>query len=424
MRKLIYIAIIGVLHGLSYGQTTIFGDSTTFTLGTRTTFFTGGNATFEGAFTIGDSSAIINGDAEFLGPLTTNGTIETGGDLNFHGNREVGSLRFTGTGDQSVTSTDTLFVTDMEVDKTGNLTVMSEQIFVEGNLDVTSGVVQTDDIDDLIVTGASSEEGIGYVEGKLVGESTGGPVSFPTGIDGFRNSITFSGTRAGIRLVVEVVEPEPGTLFPTEEMVGIADQVEWQVRTIADSTEATMTANFSGVDLVNFSNGQSIRANQYAPALVILQKGDTIYTALNSSEATPVNQNLTQTTGRIVSTSTVMLDTAITRINVAWLPFVDGPEFFVPNVFSPDGFYEENRVFRPFFAGGEVTNVTMAVYNAYNSEVFRYAESGADLDLSLIGWDGRLGGGQPAEEGVYYYTIQLVADGQIYQQTSSVLLVK
>ncbi len=422
MNKRLHIIFLLALPLVSLGQTT-FGGSTTFTLGSRTSFYTGSDATFDGTLTIGDSSATIGGNADFVGVLITNGTIVGGGDLNFFTNQNVGSLKFIGTGDQTITG-DTLFVENLEVDKTGTVIVQTDQVFVSGSLDVMDGIVQTDDIDDLIVTGESSEDGNGYVEGKLVGLSTGDPVSFPMGINGFRNSITFSGTRSGVRLVVDVVIPEPETLIPTEEMVGIADEVEWQVRTLEDSTEATMTANFSGIDLVNFSNGQNIRADQYAPALVMIQKGDTIYTALNSSEATPANGASANTTGRIVSTTTVMIDTAITRINVAWLPFVDGPEFFVPNVFSPDGFYEENRVFRPFFAGGEVTNVTMAVYNAYNSEVYRYSESGADLDLSLIGWDGRLGGGQPAEEGVYYYTIQLVADGQVYQQTSSVLLVK
>lgn len=404
VKQLYYIVfLIWTCQGFS--QSLIFNDSTTFTLGSSTSFTAGG-------------------DANFVGSLINDGTIVAQKDLNFFSNQDVGSLKFTGTGDQEITG-DTLYITDMEVNKTGNVQVMTAQIFVSGNLNVVSGVIQTDDIDDLIVTGVSSEDGDGYVEGKLVGLSAGDPVSFPMGVNGFKNSITFSNTKGGIRLIVDCLVPEPETLLPTEDMVGISDEVEWQVRTVSDSTTATMTANFSGLDLVNFSNGQAINARKYAPALVVIQKGDTIYSALNSSEATPENGGAsTETSGRIVSTSSITIDTTITRVNVAWLPFIDGPEFFVPNAFSPEGLHEENRVFRPFYSGGEVSSVSIRVYNAYNEEVFTHSSSGTDLDLSLIGWDGQLKGGQPAEDGVYYYSIQLIANGAISQKTSTVLLVR
>ena len=75
-----------------------------------------------------------------------------------------------------------------------------------------------------------------------------------------------------------------------------------------------------------------------------------------------------------------------------------------------------------------MTGVTMVIYNSYNAEVYRYSENGADLDLSLMGWDGKLKGGQPAEEGVYYYQIIVTSpdldnadDGK---ETGTVLLVK
>ncbi|MEM6643796.1 MAG: gliding motility-associated C-terminal domain-containing protein [Bacteroidota bacterium] len=382
----------------------VFNSGTVFSLGQQTTFSSGGNTFFRGR-------------------LENQGTLVAKSNVDFFDNRDIGNLRLSGAGDQEING-DTLLITNLEVEKTGDVQLLTAQIFVSGSLNVISGVIKTGDIDDLIVTGQSSESGAGFVEGKLVGLSSGNPVSFPMGVNGFRNAITFSGTDPGIRLVVDCVVPEPSSLLPTEEMVGIADEVEWRVQTLSDSTRATLTANFSGLDFINFSNGQSINANRYAPALAIIQEGDTIYTALNSSEATPENSASDQTSGRIVSTSTITIDTTITRINVAWLPFIDGPEFFVPNVFSPEGFLEENRIFRPFFAGAEVSNLNIRVFNTFNAEVYSVSETGADLDLSLIGWDGKLRGGQPAEEGVYYYSIQLVAGGQVYEKTSSVLLVK
>ncbi|NQZ79073.1 MAG: gliding motility-associated C-terminal domain-containing protein, partial [Ekhidna sp.] len=151
---------------------------------------------------------------------------------------------------------------------------------------------------------------------------------------------------------------------------------------------------------------------------------DTIYSLLNSTDATPENAASSETSGRIVSNTTIVLDTTITRLNAAWIPIVDGPEFFVPNAFSPSGVYEENRVFRPFFVGAEITSISIAVFNNYNDQIYTYSESGNDLELESVGWDGRLQGGQDAEAGVYYYRIQLVADGQVYSKTSSVLLTK
>ncbi|MEM0941582.1 MAG: gliding motility-associated C-terminal domain-containing protein [Bacteroidota bacterium] len=389
----------------------IFVGAQSLTFAENTTFSLGSNASFT-----------FGGDVNFVGSLQNNGTIVSTRDLNFFNNQTVGKLKFIGLSDQSIIG-DTLFVTDMKVDKTGNVKMETERVFVSGNLDVTSGVVQTDDINDLIVTGWCSEDGTGYVEGKLVGLSAGDPVAFPMGLNGFTNYITFSDTKPGVKIIVDCLSPDSSTLFPTEDMVGIADEVEWQVRTVADSTLTTMIVNFSGLDLINFSNGQPIHANAYAPALVVFQKGNSVYQILESSEAIPENSASTETSGRIVSTSSILIDTAITRVNVAWLPVVDGPEFFVPNVFSPNGFYEENRLFRPFFAGGKVTSVSIAVYNAYNDDVYRYSKNGMDLDLSSIGWDGKLKGGQPAEEGVYYYDIQLIADEKVWRKTSSMLLI-
>lgn len=404
MKKVLLLSYF-ILWTLVLEAQIIFNDSTIFSLGSSASFTSGG-------------------DANFKGSLINNGTIVSYQNLNFYENRNVGSLKFVGAGDQEIIG-DTLFVTDLEINKTGNVKVLTAQVFVSGNLNVISGVIQTDDIDDLIVTGQSSEEGDGYVEGKLVGLSSGSPVSFPMGVNGFRNSLTFSNTQAGTRLIVNCLVPDPAELLPSDEMVGIADEVEWQVRAADGNTQAVVTANFSGLDFINFSNGESIRADGYAPALVIIQKKDTIYSILNSSEATP-DAASTETSGRVVSTTAIDLDTTITRINVAWLPFKDKAVVYIPNVFSPEGIYEENRVFRPFFAGGEVTGVTMAVYNAYNSEVYRYSESGADLDLSLMGWDGKLKGGQPAEEGVYYYKIFVKSPGLEVEkeEVGTVLLVK
>ena len=414
IRKIIFAFVLILTHASLFAQsdTVNLGSSTTFYLGEQASFYFGGNTGFNGT-------------------INNQGTIIANRNLNFVDNKEVGNLRFVGAGDQEVFG-DTLVVSNLEVQKPlGRVKVMTTQILVEGNLDVTQGAIETDDIDDLIVTGQSQDDGEGYVLGKLVGLTAGQPVTFPMGIEingqGFPNYITFSNTRDGIVLIVDCLD-EPGTLLPSDEMVGIADQIEWIVRTREDSTEATISVDFSGIDFVNFSNGEEIKADIYEPALVVLQKGDTIFQILEPETVTPSNvaSGSTQSEGSIVRTSSIMINTDSTRLALAWIPLVnpDKVRVFVPNAFAPNGIYEENRVFRPFYNGEDMTSISFRVFSAYNDEVYSYAESANNIDLSLIGWDGNLRTGQPAEEGVYYYSLSVIRGGIAEKFESTVLLVR
>ncbi|MEM9894908.1 MAG: hypothetical protein AAF789_00945 [Bacteroidota bacterium] len=408
--KVIYIQLFLLVTPIFLkSQSLTFNESTLFSLGASASFTAGG-------------------DANFIGTLRNNGTIVAQRDLNFFTNRQVGNLKFTGDGDQELFG-DTLQVGSMEVDKTGNVKVSAEQILVAGNLNVTAGVIQTEDIDDLIVTGETNEDGSGYVEGTLVGFSQGSPVAFPMGVNGNRNTINLSNAQSGTVLIVNCTVPNPNALFPTEDMVGIADEVEWQIRTLEGTAEVTLSTNFSGLDFVNFSNGEPIAADIYAPAFAIIQQDDTVHMALVSTTATPsgTNPGSTKTSGSIVSNTTITIDTAVTRINVAWLPFKDAPEIFVPNAFAPSGFQKENRIFRPFLAGAEATQVSMRIFDSFNKEVYAASISGESIDLSTIGWDGKLPSGLDAPEGVYFYQIFVespdLPDDQ-KNESGSVLLVK
>jgi len=410
MRKdalIVNFMIFAALLGRAQEDTVFFGNSTRLVIGENTTFFFGGNTGFGGT-------------------LDNRGTIISYGNLNFLNNSSVGKLGFVGTDDQAIYGGE-ITIDSLGVNKLGKVVVRTAQIIVSGNLDVLSGAIETEEIDDLLVTGSSSTDGDGYVLGKLVGLSTGGEITFPMGFEldgeGYKNYVTFSGTEPGIRLVVDCI-PNPDSLFLSEEMIGIAEQVEWVVMTRANSTDARVTVDFSGLNLLNFTESNQINATTYEPAIVTLNQGDTIFQILESDQATTENGNTTLSTGTVAASTVISIDTSRTRLAIAWIPVVDGPEFFVPNAFSPAGFYEENRVFRPYFAGGEITSISMSVYSAYNDEVYRYSESGNSLDISLIGWNGELRSGQPAEEGVYYYTIRLIADGQAYEKISTVLLVK
>ncbi|MEM7297398.1 MAG: gliding motility-associated C-terminal domain-containing protein [Bacteroidota bacterium] len=383
-------------------QSITFGGNTVFKIGASTSFFAGGNTTFNGS-------------------LVNEGVIHTFSDIDFINNTQIGNIKVVGTTSQ-VLEGGALDVSNLELASTSVIEINADLVRVNGDFTVISGVAQPEEVGTLVVLGGFNPMG-GFVEGTLVGVTSNQSVTFPMGVDQYANYITIGNTTPDVIMIVTCqIPPNSSDLIPTEEMVGIADEMEWVVRTDGETIDAQISVDYSGLDFLNFSNGQHIRADVYEPAIVIFQEGDTIYHALTSTEATPRNAASSTTEGRIFSSTAVTISAEPTRISVAWLPVVDDPEFFIPNVFSPNGFYEENRVFRPFFAGAEVSSISMAVYNAFNKPVFQYSNNGNDLDLNLIGWDGKLNGGQNAEEGVYYYVIEIIAGGQIYKKTSSVLL--
>ncbi|WP_462248828.1 flagellar hook assembly protein FlgD [Ekhidna sp.] len=401
--KILTLAFFIIISNDLFSQSISFGGDSKLTLGGKSTFFVGGNTKFNGA-------------------IENNGKIISYGSLEFVDNEEVGNLKLVGDNLQEIFGGN-LSVNELEVNSSSTIIIQADEVKVESTFDVASGIVQTSNTSRLIVLGDFAPSG-GFIEGTITGVTKKNrSVTFPMGANGFANYISLSGTNSDILTSITCqVPPDNSSLLPTEEMVGISDEMEWVIQTNDETTEVFLTADFSGLDFLNFSNGQSINADVYEPALVIFQEGDTIYHALSSSEATPQNMASVQTSGRIMSSESILIGPNPTKISIAWIPIVDDPEFFVPNAFSPSGFLDENRIFRPFFSGGIVTNLTMIVYNSFNKEVFSYSASGEELDLKLIGWDGKLSDGQQAEEGVYYYSIQLVADGIAYKKVSSVLL--
>jgi hypothetical protein len=378
---------------------------------------------------IGPSADLsIGGDVIFSNATLNNfGIIYSYGDVDFGSHTDVGNITFLGVGDQLLigSTAPPLSVGDLTVDKTGKL-ILNAKITVTGNLNVTNGVVESNNVDDLIVTGGSDATGNGFVEGSLVGSTTGSPLTFPMGITAgngteFKNYITISSTKPGVVIHVECKPAVPATLLPDEDIVGIADEVEWILTAIGDSTDALITVNYSGVDLSNFSNGKPINANAYEAAIASYFKTDTLHHSLETSSRTVASD---RTNGIIVSSQSVTISKQGTRFSVALIPVITEPTFFVPNSFAPASQIDENRLFRPFFAGAEISKVSMSVFNSLNQKVYGVDLSGTALDLTQIGWDGRLSSGTIASDGVYYFTVRLEAEGKIYEKAGGLLLVK
>ncbi len=400
MKKLTFIIPFILCLGVQ-AQSISFGDQSSIYIGENTIFFFGGNTSFDGS-------------------LTNDGDIVSYSNMDFVLNTEVGNIKFTGRDNQELNG-DTLNAGNFVVDKQGTLTLLTDRVIVSGSLMTDNGVIDAEDEDDLLVSGSSEGAGDGYVEGKLVGVSQGRPVTFPMGVNGSPNYVTINNLPDGAIVSVECRLPDPNTLLPDEDMVGISDEVEWILRVTGDSINANVSVNFSGVDLQNFSNGQNIRSNGYEPAIVLFSKEDTLYHAL-SGEVTSSDVNLTE--GAITSNESIWITSEGRRIGIALIPIIIEPTFFIPNAFAPKGTIEDNRIFRPYFAGAAISTITFSVFDSFNKEVYSVNESGTELDLTQYGWNGILSSGQEAPDGVYYYNVRIVAESNQYTKTGSVLLVK
>lgn len=408
MRKLAIIFLFVLCQHLFGQGTANLGGNASLWLGNQASFYFGGNTTLNGT-------------------VTNNGEIISFSDIDFVANRNVGSLRFVGDGDQNLLG-DTLDVVDLVVDKSGNSNVilLTDRVVVSGMLNVTNGVVQAEDELDLLVSGSSDGTGQGFVEGKLVGLSTGQPVTFPMGINNAANYITLSGTTSGTVFRVEIEDPDFTNIQTDGDVVAVADEVEWIITSIGPGSDGQLTVDFSGVNL-GTENIESIRSDFYQPAILALFDGDSLYRVLQNVD--DVTLDIPESvgpprSGTVPVSDLINISDRPVRLALGLIPIVRGVKFYVPNTFAPSGFELENQRFRPYFSGDEITSYSFRVFNSLNTEVHSATQTGTNLDLSLIGWDGVLPSGQNAPSGVFYYNVVITSPTDRFTKSGSVLLVR
>ncbi len=406
MRKLLFhIILLLPFVGFTQFHT---GDSAKLAISSGTVFFMGGNTTLNG-------------------PLTNFGTIVSFRDLDFVGNTDVGNLKFTGDIDQSL-SGDTIDVGSFEMDKDGNLILLTGQVRATGGLSVTRGVIQSDDELDFIQAGNVDATGTGYVEGKMIGRlNNSATFTFPMGLtgpngNGFKNYLTLTANKPGTFVRIECRRPNPNLLFPDSLMDGLADEVEWAIQVLGqDSVEASIAIDYSGVDLSESQFPNLIRADIHEPAIAMFYREDTLHHALSTATAT---DNSVGRDGYIESDQRVWITNAGRRFSIALVPKAEGDVFYVPNVFAPNALMEDNKIFRPFFVGSSINNLSIEVFDSFNQIVYSVNETGSGLDITQYGWDGVLLSNQEAPGGVYYYKIILKTNSNTYTKEGPVLLMR
>ena len=97
--------------------------------------------------------------------------------------------------------------------------------------------------------------------------------------------------------------------------------------------------------------------------------------------------------------------------NVACAP--QHPNIFVPNAFAPNGF---NKVFLPVSIYVDFQSYVFTVYDRFGGKILR-------TKSTKLGWDGMLGNGMEAAQGVYAYTVEYeTAAGIAGVQTGTITL--
>lgn len=386
--RLLLAHIVFLIPLLGYSQFHI-GDSTRLFLGQNTTLFAGGNATMSGK-------------------LTNGGTIVSNRDLNFVRNTSVGNLKFVGDIDQNLRG-DTINTGSLELDKTGNLVLLTGQVRSIGQMSVTRGVIKSDNELDLIQIGTVDENGAGFVEGKMIGRLGNAPTfTFPMGLTsgntGFKNYLTLTANKPGTFIRVECRPADPTQLFPDSLINGIADEVEWLISVVGtDSVEATLMVDYSGLNsLADFKN--FINADIHIPSIALFSRPDTLHHPLNS--LTQFDVTTTDPNGLIESNQRIWITNIPKRVSIALVPSAINPVFYIPNVFAPGATLQDNRTFRPFFAGVTIVSLEIVIRDSFNQIVFEDVFDPNTEILEDFGWDGLIDGLE-APGGVYYYEITL-----------------
>ncbi|SMD31774.1 hypothetical protein SAMN04488029_0111 [Reichenbachiella faecimaris] len=373
-----------------------------------------------GSDMINTQKMFLGGTTDFTGDLSNSGEIISFADaqLNFEHNRDLGDLTFDDVGRGVsiaevilVSSADSIFIDHLSINISGKVTLPSNFVLIRSELAIAQGVLNTTNQENFLVAGninvnAANSSAPAYVEGKMLAVTSDGETTFPMGINGFPNYLTLNSNQSGITVKVECKMPDPDSLFTDDETMGLAADVEWTIQSLSDSAEMSVSVEYSGVDFTNSPN--FINARAYDATLQKYDKSDSLFHALRTTESNNANTGTSiPTEGTIKTSNQIWITAKPSRFALGLSPVLTEPEVYVPNIFTPGATLSDNQIFRPFIGGAIVNAITFTVFDSFNREVFSSSQSGEDIELENLGWDGTLKSGLEAPEGVYYYSISI-----------------
>ncbi len=365
------------------------------------------------------SQLFINGSAKIQGTINNQGLINLASHLESNSKSNLGNLKVSGRDDQQIVG-DTVEINTLEIEKDNNFDLELTSLLIQEGLILNSGVVRTleSDLNILsgIIEGGSADS---FIEGSIKQTSHGDRLHYPLGLDGFFNSLQLSQLPQNAITEVTLQLPEIDRLNPNDSLTGVADEVEWVIKYQGLDTVTHALIDFNGLDLLGTPNFNAIRAFRYSPVIAIYVDSLNLYRPLGVNELSDTDS---LTFGLISTLEPIRLkEGEPTFLSMARMPVSTGLFFYVPNVFSPNSLDLNNSMFRPYLEGTEIEGVNMIIWDSFNNQVHQVVEQ--NPDLNLVGWDGYTPEGNPASQGVYFYSIKLSTAAGLFEKSGSFLLI-
>lgn len=364
-----------------------------------------------------DATVEITGDAVLSKNGQNDGVLWFGGDVELDSAMtSLGAVVFSGQTDQKL-SADSVEIQDLNMTKSGDLVLDANFIRVQ-RLSLNKGIVKTAQCEFWLNETTVEGDHESYVFGKIHSQYPSSTRLFPLGIDGAYQPITLSGLSNESKINIAIQKPVLDELYPGDSLVGVSDFSEWEIKCDNEDVSVNVLATFSGHDLTQFTETQTIRANRYGPVLVQYAPVTSKYKQLGIAS---LENTDSLSYGTLEAIKTVnLISGKSSRLSVGKMPLRSGLYLFVPDVFSPNAFLEENRVFRPFFEGVEMSRINFLIWNSHGNLIYSKDENITSLEE--VGWNGELPNGEMGNEGVYVYSMTLSTNEGEYERSGSFIM--
>ncbi|MEP0367433.1 MAG: hypothetical protein ABJN36_12495 [Cyclobacteriaceae bacterium] len=369
---------------------------------------------------VGESAILsVDTDATLSGELVNEGLLGTSGNFDLGDNFQLGNVIFYGDADQEITG-GKLEVEHLEIDKSNRVTILSDELNVKEELTLINGILSVQKSSLFIESGNFTSAGSqSFVEGAMsVAIAQTGRYTFPVGHEGSYQGISFE-VQASDTVKVEVVRPESEEMIPGDSLIGLSDEKAWLINHKGKGKiESTLEADYTNLDLVQFPVENPIRANKYVP-VISRRLTEGTFRSLGQG---PGSMDEVLSSGQLTSLDKVVLKDTSLFLAIGVMPVSDQLHFYVPTVFAPNGFQQENKSFRPFLIGAEIEKVELIVWDKFNHEVF--AQSVTNPNMEEVGWRGNNKNDSGAPQGVYFYSTVLTTSEGVFKKAGTVFLAR
>jgi hypothetical protein len=437
--------VYGADGGLLVGGNLIIENSSTveFADGTQTDeermkgLMVAGNLQSFGDLTLGaNSRSWILGNVTFSPASRTlsQGILEAAGNWQSLGDFTKGeNSEFIAAGsDDQIIEFSSITFPKLTMAGSGRTTIRAEEILIPegGEIDFQNGILRVEPGTNLLVENGAEVLGGNdgsFVDGIMSRAATGGgdPLYYPVGDGDQFNPITLQDIQAGTgRYVISAQLASPNSIdpLPAEDVVGVSSSNMWTLQLQEGEIDsAAIFIDFANEDLSEeaFVNYNPVNAEFIIPVVVAADSlpGEFVSLGTGSLEASD-----SLTFGLITSDDKISFSGNTKYIALGRAPIISpNLRYYIPDVFSPSDFRQENRAMRVF---GEFIDETadfeFTIYNEFNRQMYT---TDSFQEANEVGWDGTFNGiDQPS--GTYMWIFRATIDEVRYEDRGLFYLVR